>query len=94
MRQTLTVLLGLLFVASLAVLPAIGFQSPEPAPVVANPETVVIFDGLLLSKPTAGVSSCREPSPCQTHADCDYPHGVCLPDFGGGKSCACLPDNF
>lgn len=37
-------------------------------------------------------SGCREPSPCNTHADCAFPAGFCLPDLAnpGQKSCACL----
>ncbi len=113
MRTTLiaTLTCTLIVCLGLVTLPATGETKAEPSSDLAMtmaPTTVVpTADSTLLpevivstGRTTAqAVSSCVEPSPCQTHADCDFPSGFCLPSLGNPnlpspKSCACLPDNF
>lgn len=64
---------------------------------IAACEAAFSVSGSLFAAPVPMAwSGCVEPSPCNTHADCAYPAGVCLPDLAnpGEKSCACLPDRF
>ena len=85
-------------------LPAIGTTHADTgldpamanAPATIMPVAALIPDIIVLSDRSTQqiVSSCVEPSPCQTHADCDFPFGFCLPNLNNPpyppKSCVCL----
>ncbi len=100
MRRAITVLFTLLACAGLITGPAVGSDVVESSAVLASPLIIELGLAPFWMLPGAGaVSSCVEPSPCQTHADCDYPHGRCLPNWDypevpSPKVCLCLPDQY